>query len=95
MILLVEINIGIKLIAYSGFDGVVNSFQELANTILFTLRAEARCHILHYLDICFDEGNYCLDSAVNTPDHSILALNADLVWFDEDISNLLREKETK
>ncbi|PWW71896.1 hypothetical protein C7212DRAFT_354840 [Tuber magnatum] len=78
----------------SGFDSVVNSFQELANTILFTLRAEARCHVLHYLGICMKEGNYCLDSTVNTPDSNILALNADLVWFDEDISHLLRVKET-
>ncbi|CAZ79734.1 unnamed protein product [Tuber melanosporum] len=79
----------------SGFDGVVNSFQELANTILFTLRAEARCHVLHYLDICMKEGNYCLDSLVNTPDPNVLALNADLVWFDEVISHLLRDTETK
>jgi len=41
------------------------------------------------------EGNYCLDSPVNTPDSNILTLNADLVWFDEDISHLLRDKETK
>ena len=84
-----------KLTSTSGFDGVVNSFQELANTILFTLRAEARCHILHYLDICMKEGNYCLDSSVKTPDPKILTLNADLVWFDEDISHLLRDKETR
>ncbi|CUS10633.1 unnamed protein product [Tuber aestivum] len=84
-----------KLTSSSGFDGVVNSFQELANTILFTLRAEARCHVLYYLGICMKEGNYCLDSPVNTPDSNILTLNADLVWFDEDISHLLRDKETK
>lgn len=73
----------------------MNDFQELANTILFTLRAEARCHVLHYLHLCLTEGNYCLDSTINTPDSNVISLNVDLVWFDEDISNLLREKETK
>lgn len=79
----------------SGFDKVVNDFQELANTILFTLRAEARCRVLHYLHQCLTEGNYCLDSTINTPDSNVISLNVDLVWFDEDISSLLREKETK
>lgn len=79
----------------SGFDGVVNRFQELANTILFTLRAEARCHVLHYLHLCMTGGNYCLDSTITTPDPNVISLNVDLVSFDEEISNLLREKETK
>ncbi|KAL7273180.1 exocyst subunit [Rhizina undulata] len=75
------------------FDGVVTSFQALAETILFTLRAEARCHVLHHLHLCLKEGNYCLDNPVDTPDTEVLALNAGLIWFDEDTSNQLRARE--
>lgn len=41
------------------------------------------------------EGNYCLDSTITTPDANVISLNVDLVSFDEEISNLLREKETR
>jgi len=78
----------------SAFDGVVSSFQELASTVLYTLHAEARCRVIYHLDKCISEGNYCLDNPVTTPDTNALTLNTDLVWFDEDISNALPQRET-
>jgi exocyst complex component 4 len=71
----------------------VTSFEELATTVLFTLHAEARCRIIYHLDKCITEGNHCLDNPVPTPDANVLALSMDLVWFDEDISSGLPEKE--
>ena len=78
----------------SAFDGVVTSFQELATTVLFTLRVETRCRVLYYLDKSMTEGNYCLGNLVSTPDANALALNTDIVWLDEDVSYALPEKET-
>ncbi|KAI5803255.1 Sec8 exocyst complex component-specific domain-containing protein [Geopyxis carbonaria] len=77
----------------SAFDGVVSSFQELTTTVLFTLRAEARCRTIHYLEQCLSQGIYCFDNPVQAPDTSIVALNSDLVWFDEDVSTYLTPQE--
>ncbi|KAF8429887.1 Sec8 exocyst complex component-specific domain-containing protein [Terfezia claveryi] len=40
------------------FDSVVNSFQELAGTVLFTLRAEMRCHVLYHLNLCMSGSSF-------------------------------------
>ncbi|KAF3938669.1 hypothetical protein ABW19_dt0206120 [Dactylella cylindrospora] len=77
------------------FDGVVNTYTELANTILFTLRAEARAHAAHYVDQALKETSWVLENEASEPDSQILTLNTDLVWFDQDITGLLRGEEQK
>ena len=72
---------------------MVSSFQELATTVLYTLHAEARCRVIYYMDKCILEGNYYLDGRVPTPDANVLILNNELVWFDEDVSNALPQRE--
>ena len=87
------------------FDGVVNSFQELAATTLYTLRAEMRCHILYHLNLCMSGSSFNIPIPINKdtptmgqtplldPDINLLNLNTDLVAFDEDLSVLLRPRE--
>jgi len=75
------------------FDRVVATFDDLANTVLFTLRTEAHAHIAYHLNVSMKHGNFFLDNDPTEPDPSIMALNSDLVWFDEDISTLLRPEE--
>ena len=87
------------------FDSVVNSFQELAGTILYTLRAEMRCHILYHLNLCMSGSSFNIPIPINKdastmgqtplldPDINLLNLNTDLVAFDEDLSVLLRARE--
>ena len=89
------------------FDSVVNSFQELAGTVLFTLRAEMKCHVLYHLNLCMSGSSFNIPIAsTNTtatgggpappqmdPDINLLNLNTDLVAFDEDVSVLLRTRE--
>ncbi|RPB25906.1 hypothetical protein L211DRAFT_856536 [Terfezia boudieri ATCC MYA-4762] len=90
------------------FDSVVNSFQELAGTVLFTLRAEMRCHVLYHLNLCMSGSSFNIpitSTTTNTtsgggqappqmdPDINLLNLNTDLVAFDEDVSVLLRARE--
>jgi len=88
------------------FDSVVNSFQELAGAVLFTLRAEMRCHVLYHLNLCMSGSSFNIP-VTNTstapaggaappqmdPDINLLNLNTDLVAFDEDVSVLLRARE--
>ncbi|KAI9721523.1 MAG: hypothetical protein M1812_002285 [Candelaria pacifica] len=76
----------------SAFDGIVNSYQELAATALFTLHFEIRCRIIDSTAYSF-RGNYQLEQSVNEPEPNILALNANLVSYDESITHYLREQE--
>ncbi|KAI9875177.1 MAG: hypothetical protein M1830_008789 [Pleopsidium flavum] len=73
------------------FDGIVSSFQELAMTVLFTLHIDIRCGIIHMIERCL-HGNYQLEQPANDADGNVLALNADLVSFDENITSYLRER---
>jgi exocyst complex component 4 len=77
----------------STFDGVVNSYQELASTVLFTLHAEMRTHVLQQLSHTLKAGTYQLSEPSPEPDPQILVLNADLVAFEEDITAYLRDRE--
>lgn len=80
---------------HSAFDSIVSSYQELAATVLLTLHMEIRCQIIHSLAIALspESAPYLLEQVVNDPDPRILSLNADLVSYDETITNFLREKE--
>jgi len=61
-------------------------------TVLFTLHIDIRCGIIHMIERCL-HGNYLLEQPANDADRNVLALNADLVSFDENITSYLREKE--
>ncbi|KAF3166266.1 hypothetical protein TWF788_000520 [Orbilia oligospora] len=77
------------------FDGVVNTYSELTNTILFTLRAEARTHAAHYIDLAVEKTSWVLENEAPEADPQILTLNTELVWFDQDVTSLLRFEEQR
>jgi exocyst complex component 4 len=56
---------------------------------------EIRCQIIHSLSLALSPENapYLLRQVVNNPDPRILALNADLVSYDETTTRFLRDKE--
>jgi exocyst complex component 4 len=66
------------------FDGVVSSYNQLADTVLQTLHFEARCRVIRSVGRTMG-ATYQLDPMVNEPDPEIVNLNADLVAFDEDV----------
>ncbi|KAI9700393.1 MAG: hypothetical protein M1836_002408 [Candelina mexicana] len=74
------------------FDGIVNSYQELAATALFTLHFEMRCRAIDFITHSLG-GNYQLDQSVNEPEPNVLLLNANLVSYDEYVTHYLREQE--
>ncbi|KAK0652253.1 Sec8 exocyst complex component-specific domain-containing protein [Cercophora newfieldiana] len=77
------------------FDSILSSYEELASTALRTLHMEARCRIVRSLQTALsaDTAPYLLDQEVNEPDPQILALNAEMVVYDETITRFLRERE--
>jgi exocyst complex component 4 len=63
--------------------------------VLLTLHFEVRCQIIQSLSVALspDTAPYLLEQVVNDPDPRILALNADLVSYDETAARFLRDKE--
>jgi exocyst complex component 4 len=74
------------------FDNVVAAFQELATTALLTLHVDIRCGMIHMITRVL-KAPYLLDQPVNEPDSDVLALNADLLSFDDNLTTYLPEKE--
>ncbi len=60
--------------------------------MLFTLHMEMRCNVIFHINQSL-ESNYVLDQPINEADATILALNTDLVKFDEDVTTYLRPEE--
>lgn len=63
--------------------------------VLLTLHVEVRCQIIQSLSVALspETAPYLLEQVVNDPDPRILALNADLVSYDETAARFLRDKE--
>ena len=78
----------------SAFDAVIESYQQLALTVLLTLHFEIRCHMIRHIEDML-KGVYLLEQPVNEPDPSVLTMNTDLVGFDEEINTSLCEEEHK
>ncbi|KAJ3108836.1 hypothetical protein HDU97_010108 [Phlyctochytrium planicorne] len=67
----------------SRFDSILNYYQELSETYIFTLRVELRCHSMFYLDLAMREGNYFLEDEPSEPDSYVSLLNEDLINVEE------------
>ncbi|CAO3622394.1 unnamed protein product [Cunninghamella blakesleeana] len=75
------------------FDTLLTTYQQLAETCLFTLRLEIRCHTLYYLQMVIREGNYYLEDESFEPDPYIITLNSDLMDIDDSINLSLPRKD--
>jgi exocyst complex component 4 len=63
--------------------------------VLLTLHLEVRCQVIQSLSVALspETAPYLLEQVVNDPDPRILALNADLISYDETAARFLRDKE--
>ncbi|KAI0471112.1 Sec8 exocyst complex component-specific domain-containing protein [Xylariaceae sp. FL0804] len=80
----------------SSFDKIVSSYEEFAGTVLLTLHIEVRARIIQSLQVALspETAPYVLgDQEIKEPDPQILALNAELVAYDETAVRFLRERE--
>lgn len=74
------------------FDGIISAYEDLASKALLTLHVDMRCGIIHMLSRMF-QAQYLLNQPVNEPDPNILALNADLLSFDDTLTAHLPNPE--
>ncbi|KAI8380409.1 Sec8 exocyst complex component-specific domain-containing protein [Blakeslea trispora] len=75
------------------FDALLTTYQQLAETCLFTLRLEGRCHTMYYLEMAIRDGNYHLEDESFEPDPYIITLNSDLMELDDCINASLPHKD--
>ena len=80
----------------SQFDTLLSSYESLAQTILFTIRLELRCHVIYFLDHAIKEGNFGLtqdELEDEDLDPSMISLCKDLVSFEDLLSTTLQSTE--
>ncbi|GAA5800243.1 hypothetical protein HPULCUR_005668 [Helicostylum pulchrum] len=75
------------------FDALLTTYQQLAETCLFTLRLEGRCHTMYYLEMAIRDGNYHLEDETFEPDPYVITLNSDLMELDDCINASLPPKD--
>jgi hypothetical protein len=79
------------------FDGLIGSYKSLAQTTLFTIRLELRCHVIYFLNQTIKEGNFGLtedEVEEEDLDPTIIELCKDLVSFEDLLSTTLQPTES-
>lgn len=76
------------------FDGVVESYQQLGESVVRLLHVEIRNHVTFFLRKSM-ERSFLLPNEVHEPDEQVLKLNADIVAFEEElVVHLLPSQQT-
>ncbi|CAG8601119.1 15253_t:CDS:10 [Acaulospora colombiana] len=60
------------------FDALMQTYEQLAEYVLATLRIDTRCRTIHFLDLAMRRGNYRVERDGGDPDPHIVDLNLDL-----------------
>jgi exocyst complex component 4 len=79
------------------FDTLLASYESLAQTTLFTIRLELRCHVVYFLDQTIREGSFGLtedEVEEEDLDPTIVELCKDLVSYEDLLSTTLQSKES-
>jgi exocyst complex component 4 len=76
----------------SAFDGVHNSYLLLSASVLRALHVEMRMHVFHFISRSMRR-TFQLDQELNEADPEIVALNADLAGFDEELATHLQDEQ--
>jgi exocyst complex component 4 len=75
----------------------MESYKSLAQTTLFTIRLELRCHVIFFLTQTIKEGNFGLtedEVEEEDLDPTIIELCKDLVSFEDLLSTTLQATES-
>lgn len=85
------------IVLYRQFDELIGSYKSLAQTTLFTIRLELRCHVIYFLSQTIREGNFGLtedEVEEEDLDPTIIELCKDLVSFEDLLSTTLQPTES-
>jgi exocyst complex component 4 len=65
------------------FEAIIQTFEQLAEAILNTLRLEIRCRVICNLAASFRKGDFRLESEALEPDPDIVDLATRLTEYDD------------
>ena len=77
------------------FEALLQTYHQLIDMILFTMRLEVRVITVYYLDLAMRKGNYEVDESSNNPDINVIKLNNEINELDEAASRTLTEEERR
>jgi len=75
------------------FQALLQTYDQLAEFILFTIRMDIRCRAIHYLHLAMQHGNYHIEREASEPDPHIIDLNSELGKCEGFLSNAVPERE--
>ncbi|KDQ63373.1 hypothetical protein JAAARDRAFT_169127 [Jaapia argillacea MUCL 33604] len=77
------------------FHALLKTYEQLAELILYTIRIDIRCRVIHYLDLSMRQGSYRLDREATEPDPYVIDLNNELVECDDAVSSALPQRQQR
>lgn len=77
------------------FEALLQTYHQLIDMILFTMRLEVRVITVYYLDLAMRNGNYQIDDDASKPDPNIVKVNTEINELDEAASRTLTEEERR
>jgi len=75
------------------FQALLQTYNQLSEFILFTIRIDIRCRAIHYIDLTMRHGNYYIEREVSEPDPHIVDLNNELGKCEGFLSNIVADRE--
>lgn len=75
------------------YDAIIQTYEQLANMVLFTIRLELRCRVICYVDAAMSKGSYQMECDAFEPDPHVIDLNTILVDCDEAAAMTIPDKE--
>ncbi|KAF9650351.1 hypothetical protein BDM02DRAFT_3223223 [Thelephora ganbajun] len=75
------------------FNSLFETYKQLAEWVLFTIRMDIRCHAIYHLVLSMRHGNYNLEREASEPDPHIVDLNSELTKCEGHLSTAVGERE--
>ncbi|RPD82339.1 hypothetical protein L226DRAFT_541685 [Lentinus tigrinus ALCF2SS1-7] len=77
------------------FQALHMTYVQLAELILYTIRIDVRCRVVHHLDLALRHGIYRIEREASEPDPHIVDLNTELGNSDACLTSTLPDVERK
>ncbi|KAI8990488.1 Sec8 exocyst complex component-specific domain-containing protein [Trametes punicea] len=77
------------------FQALHQTYVQLAELVLYTIRIDIRCRVIHHLDLALRHGIYRVEREATEPDPHVIDLNTELGNCDASLTSTLPEIERK
>ncbi|CDO72995.1 hypothetical protein BN946_scf185007.g49 [Trametes cinnabarina] len=77
------------------FQALHQTYVQLAELVLYTIRIDIRCRVIHHLDLALRHGIYRIEREAAEPDPHVVDLNTELGNCDASLTSTLPETQRK